>query len=42
MKIMRNMKRMMEWLGGEFDSEHFDVKEVVFEDPVKRRKMEFG
>ena len=35
-------KRMMEWLGGEFDPEHFDVKEVIFEDPVKRRKMAFG
>jgi hypothetical protein len=32
----------IEWLGDEFDPEHFDVKEVVFEDPVKRRKMEFG
>jgi len=32
----------MEWLGGEFDPEHFDVKEVIFDDPVKRRKMAFG
>lgn len=32
---------MMEWIGGEFDSEHFDVSEVVFEDPVERRKMAF-
>ena len=35
-------ERMMEWLGGEFDSEHFDVKEVIFDDPVERRKMAFG
>jgi len=35
-------ERMMEWLGGEFDPEHFDVKEVIFEDPAKRRKMAFG
>ena len=28
--------RMMEWLGGGYDPEHFDVKEVVFTDPKKR------
>lgn len=33
---------MLEWIGGEFDPEHFDVKEVVFDDPVKRRRMIFG
>lgn len=33
---------MMEWIGGEFDSEYFDVNEVVFNDPDKRRKIAFG
>ena len=35
-------KEMLEWVGGEFDPEHFDVKEVHFDDPDKRRKMAFG
>ncbi len=34
-------KEMMEWVGGKFDPEHFDVKEVSFDDPDKRRKMAF-
>ena len=33
---------MIDWVGGEFDPEHFDVKEVVFDDPARRRKMIFG
>ncbi len=33
---------MIEWVGGEFDPEHFDVKEVSFGDPDKRRKIAFG
>jgi len=33
---------MQEWIGGEFDPEHFDAKEVVFDDPAKRRRMIFG
>ncbi len=33
---------MFGWLGGEFDPEHFDVKEVSFDDPDKRLKMAFG
>ena len=33
---------MIEWVGGEFDPEHFDVKEVSFDDPDKRRKIAFG
>jgi len=33
---------MQEWLGGEFDPEDFDVGEVSFADPDKRRKMAFG
>ncbi len=31
-------EEMLEWLGGEFDPEHFDVEEVSFDDPDKRRK----
>jgi len=33
---------MLEWVGGEFDPEHFDVKEVSFDDSDKRRKFAFG
>jgi hypothetical protein len=33
---------MLDWVGGEFDPEHFDAKEVRFDDPVKRRRMIFG
>ncbi len=32
----------IEWLGGEFDPEHFDPGEVHFDDPAKRRRMAFG
>ena len=41
-------KEMIEWLGVEFDPEHFDPKEVVFYDPDEylddeiRLKGEFG
>jgi len=35
-------EEMMEWLGGEFDPEHFDEVEVGFDDPDKRRKFAFG
>jgi len=35
-------EEMLEWVGGEFDPEHFDVKEVHFDDPDKRRKIAFG
>lgn len=35
-------QEMLEWVGGEFDPEHFDVKEVHFTDPDKRRQMAFG
>ncbi|GFP27560.1 plasmid pRiA4b ORF-3 family protein [Candidatus Hakubella thermalkaliphila] len=35
-------EEMMEWLGGEFDPEHFDVEDVSFDDPDKRRKFAFG
>jgi len=33
---------MLEWIGGEFDPEHFDPKEVIFDDPAKRFKNAFG
>ena len=32
---------MKEWIGGEFDPEYFNVKEVIFDDPDVRRKMMF-
>lgn len=35
-------EEMMEWLGDEFNPEHFDAKEVIFDDPDKRRKIAFG
>jgi len=33
---------MMEWLGGEFDPEHFDPEDVHFENPDERRKFVLG
>lgn len=35
-------KEMVEWIGGEFDPEHFDPKEVIFDDPAERFKDAFG
>jgi len=35
-------EEMIEWVGEEFDPEHFDPKEVSFTDPQKRRKLIFG
>lgn len=35
-------EEMIEWAGGEFDSEYFDVKVVHFDDPEKRWKLAFG
>ena len=32
-------KELMEWVGGEFDPEYFDPKDVVFEDPDEELKM---
>ena len=32
----------LDWLGGKFDPEHFDISEVSFDDPDKRRKIAFG
>ncbi|MHC1576773.1 MAG: plasmid pRiA4b ORF-3 family protein [Methanosarcinaceae archaeon] len=31
-------REMLEWVGGDLDPEHFDVKEVRFDDPGKRLK----
>lgn len=35
-------KEMLEWIGREFDPEHFDVEEVVFIDPDKHRRDALG
>lgn len=35
-------EEMLEWVGGEFDSEHFDPNEVTFDDPAERFKIAFG
>lgn len=35
-------KELLEWVGGEFDPEHFDPKEVVFSDPAERFKRAFS
>lgn len=34
-------EEMLEWIGGEFNPEHFDIEEVVFDDPDKRRRIAF-
>jgi hypothetical protein len=34
-------EEMLEWAGGEFDPEYFDVDEVIFDDPDERRKIAF-
>lgn len=44
LKILSNPKHpeytsMLKWLGGKFDPEHFDCKEVVFDDPDERWKF---
>lgn len=35
-------EEMLEWVGGEFDSEHFDPNEVTFDNPAARFKIAFG
>jgi hypothetical protein len=35
-------EEMLEWIGGDFDPKHFDMKEVCFDDPAKRQKNAFG
>jgi len=32
----------LEWIGGEFNPEHFDPNEVTFDDPAERFKIAFG
>ncbi len=34
-------RETLQWLGGEFDPEHFNLEEVIFSDPDKRRKNVF-
>ncbi|MCP4157081.1 MAG: plasmid pRiA4b ORF-3 family protein [bacterium] len=34
-------QEMLNWIGGHFAPEHFDVDEVDFDDPVKRKKIAF-
>jgi hypothetical protein len=31
-------EELLNWIGGSFDPEHFDTKEVVFENPNQRLK----
>ena len=33
---------MINWLGEDFNPEHFNVKDVSFDDPDRRRKIAFG
>ncbi len=35
-------QEMLDWIGGEFDPEHFDAEEVHFDDPQDRRKIALG
>ena len=35
-------EEILEWVGGEFDSEHFDPNEVIFDNPTERFKNDFG
>ena len=37
----KEYKEMLEWVGGEFDPEHFDPKEVTFDNPDERRRLAF-
>lgn len=37
-KTHEEYEEAIEWLGDDFDPEHFDVNEVTFSDPAKRRK----
>ena len=38
----REHKEMLDWVGGSFDPEHFDIKEVAFENPAQRLKYALG
>ena len=37
-KTHEDYEETIEWLGDDFDQEHFDVNEITFDDPAKRRK----
>lgn len=37
-KTHEEYEETIEWLGDDFDPDHFDVNEVTFGDPAKRRK----
>lgn len=37
----KEYKNMINWVGEDFDSEYFDLKEVKFDDPDKRYKIAF-
>jgi len=46
-EVMKNKdgeeyQEMFEWLGGEYDPDHFCVEDVRFDDPKKRFKRAFG
>lgn len=40
--VHENHEEMVEWIGGEFDSEFFDAKSVHFDDPKKRWEQAYG
>jgi hypothetical protein len=37
-----NHDRMLEWIGGSFDPNYFDLEEVMFDDPKQRLEIAFG
>ncbi len=37
----KEYEEMLEWLGGDFDPEYFDMKKVRFDDPAKRWQYAF-
>ncbi len=46
LEVIRNpeheeYEEMLEWIEGKFDPEHFNVNEVSFDDPDRRRKLTF-
>ncbi|HUL36518.1 MAG TPA: plasmid pRiA4b ORF-3 family protein [Thermodesulfobacteriota bacterium] len=38
----REHEEMLDWVGGNFDPEHFDIEEVEFENPNQRLKYTLG
>lgn len=32
-------EKLLDWIGGEFNAEHFDPTEIVFDDPEKRKRI---